>query len=113
MGISWGRYEFDDPVKFATWSPVRRAGIYAIAYKADPINEPTRYIPVYFGKIDDTDHRESLSTHNRFQCWIAQAGSRDNIYVSAYYMPRSSESERAAVREELIRQYDPACNGLR
>lgn len=110
MSIQWGQYDFDGPYLLDDWSPPRRAGIYAIMHKPNPSDKPLVYRVDYFGESSDLSNRGLPWNHHKSQCFIKQAGSKDNVYIAVYFMPGSSESERQKIEDELIEKYEPACN---
>lgn len=110
MSIKLSGYEFDGPTLLTGWVAPRRAGVYAISYRADPTNKPNTYTIVYAGESENLADRGFPWNHHRSQCWINKAGSKSNVYISVYYMPNSTQAQRSSVEQKLIHDYNPACN---
>jgi hypothetical protein len=78
--------------------------------KPDPEGKPKTYRVIYFGESGNMSERGFLKSHHKFGCWINEAGTTKNLYISTYLMPNSSETERRTKEGQLIREYDPICN---
>src|SRR3972149_1192700 len=102
MSIQWSSYEFTEPVVLQYWDPPRKSGIYAIMYRPDPLKKPTTFTVVYFGETENFAERGFPWNHESSGCWIQQAGSKNNVYVSIYLMPNSTKDERRKIEQELI-----------
>jgi len=89
MSIIYDGTQFTEPVKLNTWEPPFRAGLYAILVPNQTV-KPKAYAIVYFGESGNMSERGFLSHHKR-SCWIRQAGSESNLWISTYLMPNSTE----------------------
>lgn len=110
MSIQWGKFSFEGPYLLDEWNPPQRAGIYAIMHKPDRTNKPSIFQIDYFGESGDFSDRGFPWSHEKSDCFIEQAGSKNNVYIAIHFMPGSTESERQGVETELIGLYDPKCN---
>jgi len=106
--IKYGRFKFTGPNSLRTWQPLKVAGVYAILALDKSLNPP--FNPIYFGESEDFSERGFLKSHHRFKCWIREAKSLENLFISTHIMPIQEEDERKAIEAELIKEYDPACN---
>lgn len=102
-----GDYDFDGPYLLQNWDAPRKAGVYCILHR----NSSTNYNVDYVGESEDLAERGFPWNHHRADCWIRQAGSKSNVYIAVHYMPGSTQPQRTAIESELIRQYNPPCNG--
>ncbi len=102
-----GSYDFDGPFQLENWNAPRRAGVYCVLHK----DNSNSYNVDYVGESEDLSDRGFPWNHHRSNCWVREAGSRSNVYITVYYMPSSTKQQRTAVESELIRQYNPTCNG--
>lgn len=109
MSIKYGSYVFDEPVLFALWSPPNRTGLYAILIP-DKSFRPKPFRVIYFGESGNLSERGFFKSHNKYSCWIREAGSEENLYIAIYLMPDSTPSQRKFIEKLLITQYKPVCN---
>jgi len=56
------------------------------------------------------DDRGFYLSHHRHNCWLAYAGSNDNIYIGVRLMPNSTAQQRMGIEKGLIDRLDPVCN---
>jgi len=110
MSIIWGDISFDGPYPITDWEPLYRAAVYAIMMKPDSRNKPSTFRILYFGESGNLSDRGFYRSHHKYNCWIKNAGSDDNLYIGIHTMPNSSEEERQRVEAALIDQYNPVCN---
>lgn len=96
-----GRFTFAPP-KPIGWQGVDLygAGIYAI------LSGGSQWTVVYIGQSGDVGERVG-PTHHKWTCWQRFP----NLHVSFLSMPNSTERERLAIEGELIKQFNPPCNG--
>lgn len=102
-----GNYDFDGPYQLQNWNAPRLAGVCSILHN----NGSDSYTVDYVGESENLDDRGFPWNHHRSDCWIKNAGSKSNVYIAVYYMSGSTQQQRTAVESELIRQYNPSCNG--
>lgn len=105
MPITWGGITFTTPVRITTWEAPYRAAVYTISIRTD-----NSFSPIYFGESGNLDERGFLRSHHSYQCWLREAVSEQNIYISIYPMPNSTEEQRQEIEGRLISQYHPVCN---
>ena len=105
MSITWGGITFSDPIRLTTWIPQSIAGVYAIS-----IRTSTGFSPIYFGESENLEERGINATHHAYSCWLREAGSEENIFISIRLMPNSTEDHRREREGSLISQYNPVCN---
>ena len=98
---------FTEPMAFGSGLLPSSAGVYAILV-SDPAWQPRPYRPIYFGEDVDL-HRSVMPSHEKYQEWLRTAGAADQLYV-AYHLTSGDETDRAALKTSLIREYRPACN---
>lgn len=110
MSIRWGDISFDGPYPINRWEPPYRAAIYAIMMKPDPVNKSATYRILYFGESGNLSERGFFRSHHKYECWIKNAGSENNLYIGTYLMPDSTQDERKEIEGRLISQYTPVCN---
>jgi len=110
MTIKWGDVEFEKPYSITDWEPPYRAAVYAIMMKRKPQEEPHKYTIVYFGESSNLSERGFYRSHHKYDCWVREAGSEDNLYIGIHRMPDSTDEQRREVESDLISQYKPACN---
>ncbi len=104
-------YAFVGPVSLSDWKPPCGAGIYAIyATRAVQTILGPNYKLVYIGQSGNMSER-GFSSHKKRDCWISKAGSEDKLLVATHLMPNSTEDERLAIEQEIIKAYMPPCNG--
>lgn len=102
---NWGGILFTTPIVLSSWIPTDQSGIYAIS-----IRRNNDFIPIYFGETDNYAGRGINESHHAYDCWIREAGSIDNIYISFYYMHNSTENQRREIEQRLIQQFNTVCN---
>jgi hypothetical protein len=106
-GIRFNNNDFSEPTAFGgAWLPTW-PGLYAILV-SDSRCSPRPYRVIYFGKAVDLSSRATRS-HEKFDEWNRVAGA-GVLYITFLSMPISSERERAAIEEDLIKHYAPECN---
>jgi len=110
MAITWASIEFTNPVKITQWDPPYRAAVYAIMRKKDPINKPNTYTLIYVGESGNLSDRGFYKSHHKYPCWTREAGVDENIYISVYLMPNSTEEERREIEGNIVKKIHPVCN---
>ena len=109
MNMIFDKYEFSEPVKISKWEPPESRGLYAIL-KTDIHAERLPFKAIYFGQTENFAERGFLKSHHKHEDWIKEAREIDNLFITIYLMPGSTEGERKAIETKLIAQYQPACN---
>jgi hypothetical protein len=110
MSITWGDVKFEGPYRLTEWDPPRRAAVYAIMMQPDPKNKPRTYRILYFGECSNLSERGFDKSHDKYDCWLDNAGPDSNLYAGIHRMPNSTAGERQEVESALIDRYSAACN---
>ena len=106
MPITIGRYNFEGPYLLNSWNPPVKSAVYAVMHK----NINNQYAVDYVGESENLADRGFPWGHERSDCWIRQAGSKSNVFIALLFTPGYSDDQRKAVEQELIQQFNPACN---
>ena len=83
MSMTFGGYEFSDPVRIDRWDPPYRAGVYAIL-RRDYSHTPS-YAVIYFGQSSNMSERGFVKSHHRYSCFVNTARAESNLYRYALY----------------------------
>lgn len=110
MSLEWGTILFDGPYPIKRWGPLSNPGIYAIMKKPDAYNKPHTYHILYFGESGNLSELESYKLHSKYECWVKEAGSRNNTYIGVHLMPNSTSEKRKRLADALIKTFSPVCN---
>ncbi len=110
MSLEWGTILFDGPYPIKRWEPLSNPGIYAIMKKPDAYNKPHTYHILYFGESGNLSELESYKLHSKYECWVKEAGSRNNTYIGVHLMPNSTSEKRKRLADALIKTFSPVCN---
>ncbi|MEI8390775.1 MAG: hypothetical protein WCG23_12935 [bacterium] len=98
-------HKFSDPIKLETFKPKAEQGVYAIYY-GDYSGKKFCYI----GSSEDISKRGFPFSHNKIDSMVRKAGSKENLYISVHYMPKSSKEKYLELERTLIDMYNPPCN---
>ena len=96
--ITLGSRSFAGPFLSPLWSPPRAPGVFAVMI---PGWRLLMFHPDHFGEAPDLAYAGLIKGHPSYPDWLALAGTEWNLYVAAYEMYNSTESERQAVQREL------------
>ena len=69
-----------------------------------------RYNIIYVDETEKTDKSDFFTSNEKYKCWLANAGSEDNLYLSIYPMWKSEKKERERIANHAISKYKPICN---
>ncbi len=105
MTIQILHYEFLGPIKLADWGPPMDEVVFVILSR-----DKDTFNVIYVGESDKTNELDFFIKNEKFKCWISNAGSEDNLYLSIYLMPNSDEKDREKIVSKAIAQYKPVCN---
>ena len=105
-GIRCAGYFFDSPTSLDSWTPPAEAGLFAV-FAIQPSGSLT---PLYFEESPSLAQRDFLTEHDKYPCWLRQAGKTHKLLVGVHLMSMSTPEERAVVRTRLIAVYHPPCN---
>ena len=107
-GIRFLDRSFSEPTVFASaWLPPS-PGVYAMLV-VDAACSPRPFRVLYFGKATNLGARV-VRSHEKYPEWSWAASGAGQLYVAYHCMPNTSDWERAAVEESLIKHYAPVCN---
>lgn len=98
---SGGKIRFQTPRRWGGLQPPPLSGLYAILDS----NKCVLYIgQKRFGskRVDEN--------HEHFNDWVREAGGRQNLLVTYYHMPSSTEAQRCDLEADLIHYYNPPVN---
>ena len=107
MPVNFGGYRFSEPVRLVGWKPLPSSGVYALLV-ADSLG--ASYQVIYFGEAKNLAGLSVDECHPAYPCWLVLAGSRDNLYVSAYLTYNWLKERRKALAQKLAATYRPFCN---
>lgn len=113
MSISWGktqRVKFAGAWKLETWTPPDLPGLYAITYKQDADNNPTKHTVIYFGQGESLSREGLPWEHEHSQGWINSAGGKGELFIFIHPMPQSTAVDRWRLLDRLVAEYTPQCN---
>jgi len=98
-------HKFSDLIKLADFEPEKEQGVYIIYYKC------SRSIKMcYIGSSEDMSKRGFPFSHFKIDPMTRISGSKDNLYISVHYMPKSHKEDYLALERHLIDEYTPPCN---
>jgi hypothetical protein len=109
MSIQFGDYLFDEPIPFGKWQPPKQPCIYAVLVH-DPKVKPKPYTVVFFGESENLSDQSYFRSHIKYQCWVKQAGSEKNLYITHYRTPDAEPLTRKKILNALLNKYQPLCN---
>jgi len=98
-------HKFSDLIKLADFEPKKEQGVYIIYYKCSRGNKMC-----YIGSSENISKRGFPFSHFKTDSMVRIAGSKDNLYISVHYMPKSSKEDYLALERQLIDDYNPPCN---
>jgi hypothetical protein len=98
-------YEFLGPVKLSEWGPPMDEVIYAIMAR-----DQDTFKIIFVDQSKKTNELDYFTKNSKFKCWLTNAGSENNLYLSIYPMSDSKELERKKIVVKAIEKYKPICN---
>jgi len=107
MTVNFGGYRFSEPIRLVGWKPLPSSGVYALLV-ADSLG--ASYQVIYFGEAENLAGLRVDERHPAYPCWLLLAGSRDNLYISAYLTYNWPKERRQALAKKLAARYKPFCN---
>jgi hypothetical protein len=105
MTIQILSYEFLGPIKLSEWGPPMEQVLYLLLRRS----KETFQI-IYAGDSEKTDDVAFFTKNDKFKCWLQNAGTEDNLYLSIYPMWGSTPQERQRLLQKIISTFKPACN---
>jgi hypothetical protein len=107
--IYFANYQFCEPGAFLNWTTTDTAGIFAILVQ-DSASRSRPFKAIYFGESGNLSEHGFFKNHHRCDCWVREAGSEADLYISVFPMPDSTPELRQGIEGFLIKYYKPACN---
>jgi len=98
-------YEFLGPIKLSEWGPPMDEVLYLIMAKT----KETFQI-IFAGESGKTTEPAFFTANPKFQCWTANAGFENNLYLCIYPMWDSAVEQRQRILRKIIEKYNPVCN---
>jgi hypothetical protein len=98
-------YEFLGPVKLLEWGPPMDEVVYTIM-----LRDSDTFKIIYVDQSEKTNELDYFTKNNKFKCWLSNAGSENNLYLSIYPMSNSEKTERIKIVSKTIEKYKPICN---
>ena len=105
MAIQILYYEFLGPIKLSEWGPPMDEVVYAIMARYKDT-----FKIIYIDQTEKTNELDYFTKNDKFNCWLDNAGSENNLYLSIYPMADSEEIERKKIVSKAIEKYKPICN---
>jgi len=105
MAIQILYYEFLGPIKLSEWGPPMDEVVYAIMAR-----DKDTFKIIYIDQTEKTNELDYFTKNDKFKCWLDNAGSKNNLYLSIYPMADSEEIERKKIVSKAIEKYKPICN---
>jgi hypothetical protein len=107
MTIRWGDMDFSDPVRLKDWEPPAKPAFYAIM-KGSTKNG--RYSLIYVSESGNLSERASYKSHPKYNCWIDEAGSDNNLFVGISLIPNITHDQRKRLKKHIVYRANPPCN---
>ncbi len=98
-------YEFLGPIKLSEWGPPMDEVVYLLL-----AGSKDGWHIIYASESEKTEEKDFFIKNDKFKCWIQNAGSVKNLYLSIYPMWGSSTEERKRIVDRVISRYKPVCN---
>jgi len=105
MAIQILHYEFLGPVKLAEWGPPMSKVVFVILVRNKDI-----FNIIFIDQLEKTNENDFFTKNKKFKCWLSNAGSEENLYLSIYPMADSDEKDRNRIVNKALEQYKPICN---
>lgn len=105
ISLGEGKIEFTGPELLSKWTPLYRAGVYAIFTEG---SAEGKYLVLYVGESENLSERGFIDSHHAAPCWKRNA--RTNLYIGVHLMPESTADKRRALETVLRNYYNPVCN---
>jgi hypothetical protein len=105
MTIQILSYEFLGPIRLSEWGPPMDEVIYLLLVR---IRDTFQII--YADESGKTSAADFFTKNEKFKCWLQNAGTEDNLYLSIYPMWGSAPQERQRILQKIIARFQPPCN---
>ncbi len=98
-------YEFLGPIRLSEWGPPMDEVIYVLLARIKDT-----FQVIFAGESGKTNAVDFFTKNEKFRCWLQNAGTEDNLYLSIYPMWNSATQERQKILQKIISQFQPICN---
>ncbi len=98
-------YEFLGPIPLSKWGPPMDEVLYLLLKRSKDTFEI-----LYVGQSGKTTEADFFTKNEHFKCWIQNAGSESNLYLSIYPMWNSEPEKRERLVNKIVSKYAPICN---
>jgi hypothetical protein len=98
-------YEFLGPIRLSEWGPPMDEVLFLMLKRTKDTFEI-----IYAGESDKTNETDFFTKNEDFKCWIQNAGSESDLYLSIYPMWNSQPDQRKRLVQKIISRYNPICN---
>jgi hypothetical protein len=111
MTVQFDQWFFSNPIPAVAWTPVRCSSLYAVMVAGGaPVTPP--FTVIYFGETESLQDPDFFRLHPKYRDWVREADSEFDLYVSTYLCAGMTSQYREFVTSMLIREYEPAHNGV-
>lgn len=110
MAVNFSGYRFSEPIRLVGWKPLPSSGVYALLIATGSPLTRSGYQVIYLGESENLSRLSVDERHPAYPCWLVLAGSRDNLYISAYLTYNWTKAKRQALAKKLAASYRPFCN---
>ncbi len=97
--------EFLGPINLSEWGPPMDKVLYLLLTRTKDT-----YEIIYAGDSEKTESADFFTKNDKFKCWVQNAGTERNLYLSIYPMWDSTPEERKRLLSKIIAVYKPSCN---
>lgn len=105
MPIQVMHCEFLGPIKLSEWGPPMDKVLYLLLKRTKDT-----YEIIYAGDSEKAENADFFTKNDRFKCWVQNAGTEQNLYLSIYPMWVSTTEARKRLLSKIIAAYKPSCN---
>ncbi|PWU04456.1 MAG: hypothetical protein C5B51_16775 [Terriglobia bacterium] len=105
-GIRFNDCFFSEPIPLAEWIPPKCAGLFVILV-SDANWAPRPFQPICFGEFGNNAQEVAPRNATTWQQGVPDKG----LFVAVFPMPFSTTQQRLALRHDLVRGYNPVCQG--
>ena len=105
MSIQILQYEFLGPVPLADWGPPMSKIVYLILR-----SKKDTFSILYADECAHTDDKAYFVQHERFKCWVENAGSENFLHLAILPLFDASDERRASILQKIVDHYMPPCN---
>lgn len=106
MTYIWNGVDFTNPVKLTEWEPPFEAAVFAVSIPTEKVG---RFRLIYVGESGGNGDSGFLKGHEKYPCWLEQAGSEDKVFIGFHNMPNSTREQREEVQARALGNLKLAC----